>query len=106
MQPDYLKIITATELHETMQRQDIFLLDVHTPKQRHIKGTDAFIPYNEIEKFQDRLPEDKNTTIYIYCEGGPMGNVAARALHGLGYGELYNLQGGADAWRAKGFAFE
>ncbi len=105
-QPDYLNRITAPELHGIMQKQDIFLVDVHTPKQRHIKGTDLYLPYNEIERHKDQLPQDKNTAIYLYCEAGPMGNAAARSLYELGYRNLYNLDGGADAWRKAGFDFE
>ena len=105
-QPDYLKVINAAELNLIMHNQDIFLVDVHTPRQQHIKGTDLFIPYNEIEKYQDKLPEDKNTAIYLYCQGGPMGNAAAKSLHGLGYSQLFNLSGGANAWRNAGFEFE
>ncbi|MGZ5007207.1 MAG: rhodanese-like domain-containing protein, partial [Methylobacter sp.] len=97
--PDYLTFISPAELNRIMQQQDIFLVDVHTPEQKHIKGTDVFIPYNEIEKHLDKLPVDKSTPIYVYCEGGPMGNAAARALHELGYSNLTNLKGGASAWR-------
>ena len=104
--PDYLKVITATELNGIMQKEDIFLVDVHTPEQRHIKGTDLFIPYNEIEKYKDKFPKDKNTAIYLYCEGGPMGNAAARSLYELGYRNLTNLEGGTRAWKMKGFDFE
>lgn len=104
--PDYVKMITASDLKNIMQREDIFLVDVHIPQQRHIQGTDLFMPYNEVEKYKDRLPQDRNTAIYIYCEGGPMGNSAARTLHALGYTNLNNLEGGANAWRAAGFAFE
>ncbi|TAN68946.1 MAG: rhodanese-like domain-containing protein [Methylobacter sp.] len=104
--PDYLKMISAPELNRIMQNADIFLVDVHTPEQQHIKGTDLFIPYNEIEKYQDKLPKDKNTVIYLYCEGGPMGNAAARSLHELGYTNLLNLEGGAKAWRKAGLGFE
>jgi len=104
--PDYVKVITATELNRIMQNEDIFLVDVHTPEQRHIKGTDLFIPYNEIEKNKDKLPKDKNTAIYLYCEGGPMGNAAARSLYELGYPNLLNLEGGAKAWRKAGLDFE
>ena len=104
--PDYLKVITATELNQIMQNEDIFLVDVHTPEQRHIKGTDLFIPYNEIEKYKDKLPQDKNTAIYLYCESGPMGNAAAKSLYELGYRNLTNLEGGAKAWRKNGFDFE
>ncbi|RLA44178.1 MAG: rhodanese-like domain-containing protein [Gammaproteobacteria bacterium] len=105
-QPDYLEIISPTELNEVMQKEDVFLVDVHTPQQRHIKGTDFFIPYNEIEKHIDKFPKDKNTVIYLYCEGGPMGNAAARTLYKLGYVNLNNLRGGANAWRKSGFDFE
>ncbi len=106
LQPDYLKMLTASELNQIMQNEDVFLVDVHTPKQRHIKGTDVFIPYNEIEKNKDKLPKDLNTAIYLYCEGGPMGNAAARSLYELGYQNLFNLDGGAKAWRKVGLNFE
>lgn len=104
--PEYVKSITATELNRIMQHEDIFLVDVHTPEQKHIKGTDAFIPYNEVEKYQDRLPKDKNTPIYVYCQSGPMGNSAARSLHDLGYLNLSNLEGGTKAWTKNNFEFE
>ncbi len=104
--PDYLKEISASELKQIMQNEDIFLVDVHTPVQTHIKGTDLVIPYNEIEKFQDKLPKDKNAVIYLYCEGGPMGHAAAKSLYELGYRNLANLSGGAKAWRENGFDFE
>jgi rhodanese-related sulfurtransferase len=104
--PDYLKVITATELNQIMQNEDIFLVDVHTPEQQHIKGTDFFIPYNEIGKYKDKFPKDKTTAIYLYCEAGPMGNAAARSLYELGYRNLFNLEGGTKAWRKAGFDFE
>jgi rhodanese-related sulfurtransferase len=104
--PDYLKMITATELNQVMQKEDIVLIDVHTPEQQHIKGTDLVIPYIEIEKYQDKLPKDKNTAIYLYCQGGPMGEAAAKSLYELGYRNLYNLEGGAKAWRKAGLDFE
>jgi len=104
--PDYLKVISATELNRVIQKEDIFLVDVHTPEQQHIKGTDLFIPYNEVEKYKDKLPNDKNTAIYLYCEGGPMGNAAARSLYELGYRNLTNLDGGAKAWSKVGLDFD
>lgn len=106
LQPDYLTVISSSELSKIMNNEDIFLVDVHTPKQRHIKGTDAFIPYNEVEQFKDKLPENKNTPIYIYCESGPMGNAAARSFYALGYKNLFNLEGGEKAWRNAGFPLE
>ncbi|UOA08539.1 rhodanese-like domain-containing protein [Methylobacter sp. S3L5C] len=105
-EPDYLKIMPATELKQILQNEDVFLVDVHTPEQQHIKGTDLFVPYNEIKKFQDKFPKDKNTAIYLYCEGGPMGNMAAKSLYQLGYRNLINLEGGTNAWKKAGFDVE
>lgn len=99
-------MLTPAQLRDTLQNKDAFLVDVHTPQQKHIKGTDLFMPFNEVEKYQDKLPADKNTPIYLYCQGGPMGNAAAKTLHQLGYQNLFNLDGGADAWRKAGFEFD
>jgi rhodanese-related sulfurtransferase len=104
--PDYLNTIAATELNQVMQNKNIFLVDVHTPEQKHIKGTNTFVPFNQIEKYINKFPTDKNTAIYLYCEGGPMGNIAAKSLYKLGYKNIYNLEGGARAWRNKGLALE
>jgi len=101
--PEYLTVITPAELNRTLQNEDIFLVDVHTPEQRHIKGTDLFVPYNEIDKYKDKFPANKDTPIYLYCEGGPMGNAAAKSLHELGYSNLINLEGGTVAWKKSGF---
>lgn len=104
--PDYLKMISPAELKKLMQAEDVFLVDVHTPRQRHIKGTDLFIPYSKVEQHIDKLPSDKSAAIYLYCAGGPMGNAAARTLHDLGFSNLSNLEGGAHAWRKAGYASE
>ncbi len=104
--PEYVNILTATDLNQVMQKSDVFLVDVHTPEQKHIKGTDAFIPYDQVEKNLDKLPNDKNTAIYLYCEGGPMGNAAAKSFYALGYHNLFNLEGGTRAWKKAGFGVE
>ncbi len=101
--PDFLKSISPKELNQTMQAGDIFLVDVHIPEQKHIIGTDQFIPFNNIGKNIAKFPKDKNAPIYIYCKSGPMGNAAAKALHDNGYTNLYNLAGGADAWINAGY---
>ena len=103
MRPDYLELVSPDTLQRQMQQQDIMIIDVHIPEQAHIVGTDLFIPFHKIGKYQDLLPQDKNTPIYLYCESGPMGNWAARTLHKLGYTRLYNLAGGSKAWRQAGY---
>lgn len=105
LKPDYLNVITAEQLQQTMRQDKIFLVDVHIPEQKHIKGTADFIPFNKIEQNIDKFPLDKSAPIYLYCESGPMGNVAARALHKLGYENISNLKSGAKAWKKAGYEF-
>ena len=105
-QPEVVTPIAGPALHDLMQREDIFLVDVHIPEQRHIRGTDLFVPYNEIQKQRERFPQDKSTSIYLYCRSGRMAMSAAQALQALGYRKVFNLEGGTEAWRAAGFEFD
>jgi len=91
--------ITASELKAALEKDDFFLLDVHIPEQKHIEGTDAFIPYNEIEKYIDKLPKNKDTKIVVYCRTGSMSSEASRTLLRLGYNNVYNLVGGIKVWK-------
>ncbi|AJF61743.1 TPA: rhodanese-like domain-containing protein [Candidatus Woesearchaeota archaeon] len=94
----------AEEFKELLENEDVFLIDVHIPKQQHIKGTDAFLPYNEIDKAE--LPDDKSVPIAVYCRSGSMSTEASQELIDMGYKNVYNLVGGTNAWRAKGYGFE
>jgi len=86
--------------------ENVFLFDTHIPEQQHIKGTDAFIPYNKIESNLDKLPEDKTTPVAVYCRSGSMSIEASQKLIDLGYENVYNLEGGANSWRVAGYEFE
>ena len=100
------KSISPQEVKSLLEAQDVFLLDVHVPEQRHISGTDAFIPYDAIEKYAERLPENKNTVIVIYCMSGVMSKTAADKLLNMGYKNVYDLKGGIMAWKNAGHALD
>lgn len=96
--------ISSEELKSYLDSdKDIYLLDVHIPEQTHIKGTDDFIPFNDIEKYQAKLPKDKNTEIVVYCRSGNMSETASETLIKLGYKNVKNLLGGTNAWKANGY---
>jgi rhodanese-related sulfurtransferase len=90
--------ITATELKALLPKEDVFLLDVHIPEQKHIPGTDAFIDYRKIRENADRLPPDKTTKIVVYCRSGNMSKKAALDLIDLGYSQVFDLIGGTKAF--------
>ena len=100
------KDITSEELKSLMEQEDIFLVDVHIPEQQHIKGTDALIPFNEIEQNLGKFPKDKNSKIAIYCRSGSMSREASEALANLGYTNVYNHLGGVNDWKLKGYELE
>ena len=85
------------------KNKDIYLLDVHIPEQDHIKGTNDFIPFNEIENNISKLPKDKNAEIVVYCRSGSMSETASEILIELGYKNVKNLSGGVNAWNARGY---
>ncbi|MCX9014505.1 MAG: rhodanese-like domain-containing protein [Candidatus Methanoperedens sp.] len=98
--------LTAPELEAMMSQEDVFLVDTHIPEQKHIKGTDEVIPFNEIEANLYRLPTDKNSRIVVYCMSGSMGAIASKKLVELGYTDVNNLLGGTIEWRKQGYGFE
>ena len=96
--------ITSEDLKQIMQSKDFTLIDVHIPQQFHIVGTDKFIPYNTIDQRLTDLPSDKNAKIILYCRSGSMSKIAAQTLADLGYNNVYDLQGGLNAWKEAGYS--
>lgn len=96
---DGVQLVNATEFSELIKNDDGFLVDVHIPEQTHIPGTDAFIPYDEISENVDQLPQDKSTPILVYCRSGSMSKTASVEIANLGYTNVYDLDGGINAYR-------
>lgn len=90
--------ISVEEFNEMLANKDFFLLDVHIPEQEHIENTDAFIPYDKIDQYLDQLPKDKSQKIIAYCRSGSMSIEASQKLIELGYENVYNLEGGKNAY--------
>jgi phage shock protein E len=84
-----------------MNDKGAVLINVHVPYEGELEHTDAFIPYDHIVG-NDHLPQDKHTEILLYCRSGRMSEIAANALHGVGYTRLAHLEGGMRAWEASG----
>ena len=95
--------ISSQQLKQMLEKKDFTLIDVHIPQQKHITGTDSLIPYNKLEENLDKLPKDKNAKIVIYCRSGGMSSQFVKDLEALGYTNIYDLQGGLNAWQAAGF---
>ncbi len=92
------KQVSAEEFNKMLQHKDFTLIDVHIPTQEHIKGTDLVIPYNEIAKYKNKLPKNKDAKIVVYCRSGGMSRAAASVLEDQGYTNIYDLIGGKNAY--------
>lgn len=85
---------------ELVNRPDVYTLDVHVPEQRHVDGTDAFIPYDSIRDHRNLLP-DEDTPIALYCRSDGMSREVTAVLSELGYEEIHLLRGGVQAWNER-----
>jgi len=103
LQNSNYKNMTVDELNQQLKSKDFALVDVHIPEQKHINGTDAFIPYDDIENQLDKLPQGKEAKIVLYCKTGRMSQIAAEKLAERGYTNVYNVVGGIVEWVKKGY---
>lgn len=98
--------VSVEELQTMLDNKDFVFVNVHVPVEGIIPGTDLSIPFDEIGANLDLLPEEKEAKIVLYCRSNGMSRVAAEELVGLGYENLYNLDGGYTAWQAAGLQFD
>jgi rhodanese-related sulfurtransferase len=94
--------VSATQLKAMLDKKDFTFVNVHIPYEGEIAKTDAFVPYNEIEKNLDKLPADKNAKMVLYCRSGRMSTLAAETLVRLGYTNVWNMEGGMIDWETLG----
>lgn len=79
-----------------------FVLNVHTPDEGSIPGTEANIPFDRLRTRADELPADRSTPVAVYCRSGSMSAQATVTLGDLGYTDVTELEGGMEAWRDDG----
>lgn len=91
--------ISVDQFVEMLKHKDFTLINVHTPYEGEIEGTDLLIPFNKIDHFKNQLPADKTAKVVVYCMTGPMGSIAAEKLVNMGYTRVLHLQGGLMAWQ-------
>jgi rhodanese-related sulfurtransferase len=95
--------VSPTQLHAMLAQKRFTFVNVHIPYEGEIAATDAFLPYDEIDRKHDSLPADKNTMIVLYCRSGRMSTIAANTLIKSGYSNVWSLDGGMAAWEGAGY---
>jgi rhodanese-related sulfurtransferase len=88
----------AEKLHTTEKSQ---LIDVRTPEEYASgKINDAVnINWNGKDFVAQVDKLDKSQPVFVYCKMGGRSSQAANKLAELGFKEIYNLDGGFEAWK-------
>ena len=94
--------VSLDQFVEISENKDTTLINTHIPYEGEIPGTDLLIPFNEIERHQADLPDDKTSPIVVYCKAGPMGDAAARKLVQMGYTHVIHFKAGMNGWEKAG----
>ncbi len=95
--------ITPEQLKQMLDHKDFVFVNTHIPYEGEIADTDAFVPYDALDENLGKLPSDKNAKIVLYCMSDRMSTIAAQELVKKGYTNLYNLDGGMQAWQQAGY---
>ncbi len=81
---------------------DKIVLDVRTHdefKGGHLSNATMIDYYSS--DFKSRVSQlDKTKPVFVYCAGGVRSGNASKILIQLGFNEVYDLQGGFNAWTA------
>jgi rhodanese-related sulfurtransferase len=86
--------VSVTQLKAMLDKKDFAFVNVHIPYEGEIAKTDAFVPYNEIEKNLDKLPADKNAKVVLYCRSGRMSDPWL-PRHSFAWAiPMWNMEGG------------
>jgi sulfur-carrier protein adenylyltransferase/sulfurtransferase len=91
--------ISVQELKARMDaRHEFALIDVREPFEFEIARIDGatLIPLGEIQERADEL--DRRQTLIVHCHSGRRSAQAVQLLKQRGFTNVYNLEGGIDAW--------
>lgn len=80
-------------------KNDLLIIDVRSPQElREGKiANSTLIPFWDIMKGNYSIPQDR--PLLLICAVGGRSYAAMQILAKKGYREIYNLQGGIDAWK-------
>jgi phage shock protein E len=94
-----IKPVSPEDARKLIGQKGVVLLDVRDQYEYdggHIAGA-VLLPYDAIAEGAPGLPEDKGSTIIVYCRSGRRSAIAAETLAKLGYTHILDL-GSIQAW--------
>ena len=98
--------ISVEEAREMIEGGNVQVVDSREPHEHaegHVPGS-LNIPHMATLPRHQELARDK--PVLFICKSGQRSAVAAEFAATAGLSELYNVEGGHDAWRAAGYELE
>lgn len=94
-------VVNQEELAK-LRKKKALIIDSRSALEFSLGNIDGSInlPYTEIRKNLDKLPEDKNTPILAYCNVGHTGYLLIKVLVNHGYTNVFNIDGGYRSYKA------
>ncbi len=105
--PQSVKNINSDEFKRLIESSNApLVLDVRTDMEvaTGVIPDAIQIDYTD-DNFEQKITQlDKSKTVFVYCATGGRSAAAASVLAGNGFEHVYNLEGGIEAWKEKGFS--
>ncbi len=107
-EPSHVVRLTAPEFRKLAEQAGGGYLDVRTPGEvarGHLPNA-SVIDFHD-PKFRQKvelLPKDK--PVFVYCASGGRSSAAAEMMVQMGFGHVYDLQGGIGSWAGEGYPVE
>jgi rhodanese-related sulfurtransferase len=95
--------LSPAELVDLMAKADPIVINVHTPYEGDIPGTDTSILYSNVDAIETYLHKDPCADLVLICKSGGMSQSAGNELVKRGYLRVRDLAGGMMAWQAAGY---
>ena len=99
-----IKEITVEDARRMLEKPGTVVIDVREGeewRQGHLPQA-LGIPRGFLELRIEEKVSDRKTPLIMQCASGTRSLLAARTLREMGYENLYNLQGGFNAWKQAG----
>ena len=102
-QLNHVRQLSADEVSSQLRASNPpFVLDVREPKEftgelGHIPGS-TLVPLRELAERAGELRAHRNGPTVVVCRSGVRSTTAAAILEGLGFDQVFNLQGGMVDW--------
>lgn len=98
--------VSVTEAKEKIDTGDVQIVDVRTPGEYaggHVPGA-INIPHMSVVSRKGELASDKE--LVMICQMGQRSALACEFAASMGFKDLFNVEGGTEAWIKAGYQVE